>query len=205
VSVTPRRVPAAASCAAVILAALTAAPAAATPPSPSPEATVPGWLDKAVSSRDVACVVSVTPETAQGADVVVAEQITCTVAMSDAMVEGDLSAEITVTFAPAASGAGTWVGDFSITGDDASWVGDGSGAAVRGAAGSPPALYGEVFYRGSGDCEGLRYGQLLAAPEGAPASLSGWIRGPVEPTLYWRIARLPLPWVDALTFGQRNL
>jgi hypothetical protein len=200
-STTRSRVRSAAVSAVLLIVALPVAPAAASSPSPSPAQVPPAWLHQAVASQDVGCAVSVTSDAVTAGRETLTEHIDCTVAMTHEMAEGDLSADITITFAPVGSAAGIWAGSFTISRERGSWDGYGVGAAVRATDGGRPGLFGEVDYRGSGDCFGLRYHQLLVGDDGAPSALSGYLDGSLEPRIYWGIARLPTLRIDALTLG----
>jgi hypothetical protein len=185
---------------AILSVALVAGPAGAVAPTPTPTPTPPDWVDEAVRSRYVACSAAVKDHSTGAAAEVIDEHLSCIVQMTDPMAGGELSADLAVTFEPASAAAGTWEGTFRIARSDGTWIGVGHGAAASSPGGGAPAIYGQVDYRGSGDCAGLSYRQLLAG-ESAPSALSGWIDGPRPEAPFSRLAHLPTLWVDRITLG----
>ena len=158
------------------------------PPDPSPRD--PNWVDEAVRSRAVLCATTATHASRDAAGEALAEHLACKVTMTDPRVGGDLSADLTIVFAPGSSEAGAWTGTFRLANHHGSWEGSAHGAATRGKnEAAAPALWGTVVYRGSGAYAGLAYTQLLAG-EGTLSIVSGWFSGPALPERSLRLANL---------------
>jgi len=112
---------------------------------------------------------------------VVTQHAACALATTDPRVSGDMTADLTTTFEPAGSGAGSWQGTFTIVNDGGTWSGTGLGAAVRVAGASERiAIYGRDVYRGAGGYAGFRYTELMAGGDQAQ-TIFGWVTEPPLP------------------------
>ena len=154
--------------------------AASTPspsPSPSPMASPsPSGGQRTLINGTVTCDVTSFDEQNVGGKDVLVEHFSCQNVTSDPRLDGSMEADFTTTFEPDGASAGRWEGPQTITNAGGTWHGQGHGAVVVAADGTP-TNYGVTIYEGAGGYAGLVYHEFVAGGD-ASADVTGWI----EPT-----------------------